>query len=66
LTKNETVNRIEEDYRNRVAFNWTQFPERWAPIEHLAEFDSLTIRSDQGNVTTVQGDFNETYIRAVA
>jgi cytochrome c-type biogenesis protein len=65
LTKNETVSRIETDYRNRVAFNWTQFPERWAPIEHLAEFDSLTIRNDQGNVTTVQGDFNETYIREV-
>lgn len=65
LAKNETVSRIEADYRDRVAFNWTQFPERWAPVEHLAEFDSLTIRSDDGNVTTVQGDFNETYIRAV-
>jgi cytochrome c biogenesis protein CcdA len=65
LTKNETVSRIWADYGNRVAFNWTQFPERWAPIEHLPEFDSLTIKDDQGNVTTVQGDFNETYIRAV-
>lgn len=65
LTKNETVSRIQADYGSRVTFNWTQFPVGWAPVEHMAEFDSLTIKSDQGNVTTVQGDFNETYIRAV-
>jgi cytochrome c biogenesis protein CcdA len=65
LAKNETVSRIEADYGSRVTINLTQFPVTWAPVEHMAEFDSLTIRSDQGNVTTVQGDFNETYIRTV-
>ena len=65
LAKNDTVSRLEAEYGNRVQFNWTQFPERWAPIEHMAEFDSLTIKNEQGNVTTIQGDFNETYIRAV-
>lgn len=54
LAKNETISRIKSDYGSRVTINLT-----------AAEFDLVTIRSDQGNVTTVQGDFNDTYIRAV-
>jgi len=69
VTKNETVNRIQTDYGDRVTFNWTSYnsPEGWAERRAyvITEYNSLIIKNDKGNFTVVGGDhFNETNVRA--
>jgi hypothetical protein len=69
LAKNETMNRIQSDYGSQVLLNWTKHdsPDGQAEIRfyNITQSNSLVIRTDEGSVAIIQGDFNETYIRTV-
>jgi cytochrome c biogenesis protein CcdA len=69
LSKQEVVNRVEEYYGSLVFVNRTDiltsegFDKR--RLYGVLDFDSLVIMNSKGDFVTIEGDFNETYIREV-
>jgi cytochrome c biogenesis protein CcdA len=67
LRKNETVNRLQSNYTGQVLFDWIEFESENGTAEsrlyNIFQPNSIVIKGEEGNVTVVEGDFNETYIR---
>jgi len=70
--KNQTMNQIQSNYTGKVLVNWILYYSSEGQNErqyyNITRFNSIVIKSEDGNFTKVQGDssgFNETYIRQV-
>jgi len=69
LTKCDILNRIQTNYTGQVLVNWTEYHSPAGQVKsklyNITAVNSIAIKSEEGNFTTVQGPFNETYIREV-
>lgn len=69
LEKNDTVNRIKNNYTSQITVRWIEYYSQEGLIArmdyNLIAPNSLVIVSEKGNFTRIQTDFNETYIREV-
>jgi sulfite exporter TauE/SafE len=69
IEKNKTMQRIQGNYTGQVFVNWTEYNSAYGQeIKHFYNItlsNSIVIKDEKGNVTVIEGTFNETYIRDV-
>lgn len=69
LRKNETMERIQNDYADKVLVNWIEYfsPEGQVrkQLYDITVPNSIVVKNGKGNVTIIEENFNETYIREV-
>jgi cytochrome c biogenesis protein CcdA len=69
IEKNKTMQRIQGNYTGQVFVNWTEYNSAYGQeIKHFYNItlsDSIVIKDEKGNVTVIEGAFNETYIRDI-